>query len=310
MFSDLDRTLMEDEDPCAICQESFANDNEKTNACENHHAFHSHCLSHWFQTQADADQELVCPCCKTQGLGWRSVTVKKLSGAHVRAAVRSDFTALDLKKQLGWSISLPTKCMRIIKHGDQVNARLEQVNDEAPIGAGREFSLVIRFKSAELLLLLDIPRCAAASDCLKCPISKGLLLHPVRGADGIIYERAAIEWWIERNGDRSPINNRDINPIIPVKDEELISAVRAIQPDFIPQISSDEEITVELVVAKARTRFIKVRLSDTFSFVVRLVMPNATRVVYGDHCMSLKIPCDASLARGGVKNGDILYVSS
>ena len=45
-----------------------------------------------------------------------------------------------------------------------------------------------------------------SADALMCPITHELPLHPVMAEDGKVYERAAIEKWLEDN-DRSPMTN-------------------------------------------------------------------------------------------------------
>jgi hypothetical protein len=160
---------------------------------------------------------------------------------------------------------------------------------------------------ASYTLLLDIPRCASAQEEFKCFISGGLLLHPVRGADGKVYERVAVDMWVGKYGDRSPCNNGPFLPLTPITDPTFLHAVSLLSPDPPPPLRADTEITINIVLPSDDHRVLTVRLSDTLLDVVRRVKPMQRRLLKEDGTL-FNIPDDtATLDQCRINDGDTLY---
>lgn len=305
-----------DYEVCPICQIPFGECAEVFHACTNKHSFHPLCLSHWFQSKALADPHptYTCPICRSQSPDWCTVYVTKTITDSVRVAVRADFTVSQLKKQMEWTVSIPPCTMQMAVRGP--NAEVHLLSDaEQLMRDVRSYHVMLQSTDAEYTLLHNIPRCTSASARFVCPISRGLLLDPVVGADGHRYDRAAIQMWIARRGNTSPVTRG--NSILPLAelyyDPAFTAEVMAIVPDAAEPPSllpPDTVITLRTHLPRGThgNGTITARLGDLVANVARRIHPNAQRIITADGYL-IRLALNATLSQCRIKDGDLLYVS-
>jgi len=320
---------MEEEVLCPICQAVFEDCEEVFPACHNGHVFHPACLSHWFQsnallTAAAAAPTTTCPVCRDSSSDWRTITVYKVTAAPIPIAVRNDFTVMQVKKQIEWVLSTPACSMElaiVIQWADPTNnftPIIELLLDSERVPStttDRDFFVTIRAMDAEYTLIYDIPRCTGVEARFKCPISRGLLLDPVVGADGHMYDRGAIQMWIARNGDVSPFTRISaILPLAELIDPEFTTEVAAIVPDAVRE---EDPPSRETIIITLRTHLpestgngtiITARLDENIADVARRIHPRAIRVVTESRYL-FRLELNATLSQCKIKDGDMLYVS-
>ncbi len=303
-----------DYEVCPICQIPFGECVEVFHACTNKHSFHPLCLSHWFQSKAVANPHptFTCPICRSPSPDWYTVSVTKTITDSVRVAVRADFTVSQLKKQMEWIVSIPPCTMQMAVRGPNSEVNL-LVDTEQLMRDVRSYHVMLQSTDAEYTLLHNIPRCTSASARLVCPISRGLLLDPVVGADGHIYDRAAIQMWIARRGNTSPATRRNsILPLAELYDPAFTAEVMAIKPDAAEPLSlSPPDTVITLRTHLPRTHgngTITARLGDLVADVARRIHPNAQRIITADGYL-IRLALNATLSQCRIKDGDLLYVS-
>ena len=294
---------------CPLCMNPFGECSEIMHACANLHEYHPQCLLRWFQT--NPEEELRCPNCRVPSHEWHSVKLIKPAGGEKKIVVRDDYNMAQLKKMVGWRLCIPNNCIILLTQtptGD-----LLFMPDHAPIMDNPTFHMVLRGMHVQYTILLDIPRRATADVQYQCPLSKGLLLNPMRAADGVLYEQFAIEHWVATRGDVSPISRHaSLLPLVPHTDPAFLAAVHAIHPDPVPQEKPhDTQITVRIVTPMTTEMEgvpVTVRLGDSFAEVARRIHPRANRIVTSNGCI-YSTALYVTLATGRVEEGDRLYVS-
>ena len=295
------------EDICPICFDSLANGTIRAcDAPQAVHMFHHECLSHIFQHQTYQRRELTCPTCRRPATtGWKKISVGTLSG-HLSVAVNDDFTVIKLKNQLKWAFGMPVSAMRIISTRPEP---IKQLADTDSIQDRSGIFVVFRMRSPDLVLFIDIPRCARAPAKYRCPISEGLLLNPTKGADGQIYERCAIDLWMIKQGDKSPINGGNILPLTAVNDIYFNREVREFTPDPVYTQPPDEtEIHIKIVSSFIEDQFpMTFKLRDSLQHVANsFEKPNQKNITSGDGFI-FEVSETLTLGRCRVKDGDVLY---
>ena len=319
---------MPNEEVCPICQTVFGDCEEVFPACHNRHLFHPACLSHWFQSNAlTAAAPPTCPVCRDPSPDWHTITVYKVTTAPIPVAARNDFTVLQIKKQIEWVLSTPVCSMElaiVMQWADPTNnftpiiellLDSECVLTTTTTNQNRDFFVTIRAMDAEYTLIYDIPRCTGADARFKCPISKGLLIDPVVGADGHRYDRGVIQMWVARNGNVSPFARISaILPLAELVDPEFTAEFAAIVPDTrdLPlPTSSAIIITLRTHLPESTgngTIIITARLDERIADVARRIHPRAVRVVMESRYL-FRLELNATLSQCKIKDRDMLYVS-
>jgi hypothetical protein len=165
----------------------------------------------------------------------------------------------------------------------------------------------MRVRIAELTLLLDIPRCAAAPPDLKCPLSGGLLIDPVQEADGQIFDRQAIAWWVNHRGRVSPITGKALHALWAVHDRALAHRVAQCTPDPAPPLQPDStEVRLRIVRPQTSAQFHTFRLDSTLRQVADRINPAQRKVVTGDG-LQIYTTTDATLGQCRIQDGTELY---
>ena len=235
-----------------------------------------------------------------------------MSGGCLRIAAGHECNVSQLKSSITFAKGIPIECIRLVKtevtHGNQ--PQRTQMNDTDVVNSANRTTMVIRVQSALYKLLLDIPRCASAPQNHKCCISDGLLMNPVQGIDGSVYESAAIQLWLDRRGDRSPMNGGALLPLTPCP--EIGDAVAGASYTFdVPPPSQDADtvINVNIVCPLNDTRRLVARLGDTILMLVRRVKPEQPNIFTSTGFLidSLQV---ATLQQCNIKDNDTLYFPS
>jgi hypothetical protein len=188
------------------------------------------------------------------------------------------------------------------------------MHDSSWVGALNGLFINISLTEAEYRLL-DLPKGHPSTDRrYVCPLSHSLLLNPVRAADGITYERAAIEKWSRIRGNISPrLAQRPLLPLTEIRDPAFEQAVRTVQ--IVPMrpvvTDHDKEITVNVICPMIDARPFKVKYGDPIMSIARRAMPNTPkRIVLLEDGLAFKHTDNPqfTVAQGYVKDGDTLYV--
>ena len=288
---------------CPICMDTISG--KETVVCENEHTFHPTCAARWFQTQLNRKSEMTCPTCRGPTNTWQYTEVRTIRGKVMKMAVTRAQSIADLKQLLSWMLAFPPKSMRIY-----VANKTVLLENNHRVKRFKELHLKLYATSGEHCLLMELPRSASAESKFKCKLSNALLLNPIKGADGLIYEMAAITDWLRKRGNVSVLDvNIPILPLIPITDEEFLSAVRAIKPDpapVHPQVT-DEEITVNLKCPLMDPFPVIVKRSDSIASLVARVSTRVS-VVMDANGVAFEPTNQASLAQAGVCEGNVVYM--
>ena len=301
-------TLAPDEQhECLICYEPLTPPQAVQACSDRRHGFHSQCLELWFAR----NNALSCPYCRQDAsVNWTRYDVRTLTGGIVRVALQpASATALDLKNGISLNYGVPPRCVRIVARRPAEDAP-QDIMDEELVRTLSNLMFVLRVRDAELMLLLDVPRCAGAPDELKCLISKALLLNPVSVGDGFVYERRAIENFIARRGLISPMNNNDIHSPEPVdRDPRVLEYTPDPQP---PQVNTSTPVVIHLVCSGMIGR-VSVSVVPGQQTLAELPVPGGRRPrrVFRSDGMyfDLSRTGAVTLSRAGIScEGDTLYV--
>ena len=301
---------------CAICFEEFSDVLAATAVCSNDHHVCEPCMYRWAHREVSIGNTPTCPVCREPAIGWQNIQVLKLlSGGGIQVAVRREYNVFKLKESIRWTCALPVGCIRLVRKEYDTNhslIRTVQLTDTDGInnvGAHHNaLCMVLRCTMASYTLMLDIPRCASAPDECKCYISGGLLLHPVRGTDGKLYERAAIDMWVAQRGDHSPCDNGRLLPLTPITDPAFLDRVNSFPYDAPRALLDDSTaITVNIVCPLNDTRRLTVQLGDTLLQVVQQVNPRQERLITEDGVLFNTLHFNTTLNRCRINDNDTLY---
>jgi hypothetical protein len=290
-------------DTCSICMDTISG--KETVVCENEHTFHPTCAARWFQTQLNRKCEMTCPTCRAPTTSWKYTEVKTVRGKVMKMAVTRTQTISDLKELLSWMLAFPPKSMKI-----HVATSTTLLENKIRVTRFQLLHLKLHATSGEHCILMDLPRSASADSKFKCKLSNALLLNPIKGADGLVYEMAAVTDWIRKRGNVSVLDVKiPILPLTPFTDEEFLTAVRAIKPDPTPVMTevTDEEITIKLKCPLIEPFPVVVKRSDTIASLVARVTGKVS-VVMDANGIAFEPTNQASLAQAGVGNGDLVYM--
>lgn len=275
------------------------------NAPETRHRFHSECLLRSLQYKANESRPMTCPICSRGVTGHKTIDVMTLGQLVIKVVVKDNSTVLTLKNQIMWAYGMPVRIMRIVNEFHQPRLQLEDVD---LIPTVSYLNMVFRAKFPELKLFLDIPRCSGAPAKYKCQISDGLLFHPVRGADGYVYERSAIELWFTLRGTTSPMTGRVILPLVPVVDTDFASEIARFIPDpsyIQPPDNTNIEVNIVCPLVEEQLLY-SFNLGDSLQHVVDTVHTGHWRI-FTDDGYAFNVSDTLTLGRCRVKNGDVLY---
>ena len=297
---------------CAVCFDDFSETLQATDVCMNHHMVCEPCMYRWAYSQLTAQETPTCPYCREDVSGWQLIDVYTMSGGRLQIAARQECNVSQLKMSITFANGIPIGCIRLVKtevtHGNPPLST--DMNDTDVVNSANRITMVIRASSALYKLLLDIPRCASAPQHHKCRISDGLLMNPVRGKDGSVYESAAIELWQTRQGDRSPVNGGVLLPLTPCPEIGKAVAGASYTLD-VPPPSQDANtvINVNIVCPLNDTTRLEARLGDTILMLVQRVKPTQPNIVTSTGFLieSLHV---ATLLQCNVNNNDTIYFPS
>ena len=308
----------EGEPECLVCFEGFSDTLPGTPLCSRGHRVCYPCTYRLMHDKLLAGRTPLCPWCREALTRWRLIDVNTLAGGRFSVPVHGEDNTSRLKQSIRLFAAVPIGCIRLVKteydaSGSVVRrVQLEDSDDISDIvrtRRDRSLSMVIRTTMASYTLLLDIPRCNSAPTEYKCVISQGLLLHPVRGADGRLYEAAAAVLWVQHQGNRSPLNGNPLQPLTPYTDAVFLRAVRSFTPDPAPPLRDDNaEIEVNIVCPLNDTTRLTVRLGDNLADVVQRVKPGQARVIKENGTLFSIARDVATLNQCHINDGDTLYL--
>lgn len=306
-----------DVDECAICYGAIAEATGVRGCAECARGdvrLHRQCVARSHHSDLLNERAPRCPFCRSP----RDVVhvgVTTLTGSRLDVRVPVDACILDLKFAVECAFSVPHECSRIVFNGNQRGDHIDLA--QAGITDGTSVHIVTRATelSWQLNAAVDgaVPH-ADAPQHLRCTLCRAVVTDPVRASDGKRYQRATLQKWMDRRGNRSPLTTADLLPL--TNDDEVRQEAAAFLASAPPHIEEqppsrailDREIRFSAVLPNVvQLPVTGLRLRDDSAALLRNIAQVAGLAEVRVFFRSVQIEAGVPLWRYGLEGGEELF---